>query len=510
MKKPVTPRKLTRAQRNIKWIEEHCFVPEGKDVGKQVKLRPFQKKFLTRVYDNPLGTRRAILSVGRKNAKTALSAFIVLLHLCGPEAKKNSQLFSAAQSRDQAALIFNLAAKTVRMSHSLINFVAVRDTVKQLYCEGTGVLYRALSAEVATAYGLSPALTIHDELGQVKGPRSELYEALETATGAQEDPLSIVISTQAPTDGDLLSILIDDALAGHDPRTICELYTCPIDDDPFTEEAVRKANPAYGDFLNATEVMDMANAASRMPSREAEYRNLVLNQRVEAISPFVSRSVWMSCGAQPKDIHSVPVYAGLDLSSVNDLTAFVKVGMVEKVWQVQPTFWLPSSGLAEKAKTDRVPYDLWHNQGYLETTPGTTVDYEYVAKFLKQEFDSYKIVKIAFDRWNMRHLRPWLEKAGFSPPVIDSVFVEFGQGTQSMSPALRDLQGLLLDAKLAHGNHPVLSMCAACAVVEGKDDANRKLSKNKSTGRIDGMVALTMATAMAMQNKPVDIESLIA
>ena len=110
----------------------------------------------------------------------------------------------------------------------------------------------------------------------------------------------------------------------------------------------------------------------------------------------------------------------------------------------------------------------------------------------------------------MTHLKPWLEKAGFSVNMIEDRFVEFGQGTQSMSPALRSLEELLRDKMICHANHPVLSMCAACAVVEGKDDANRKLSKNKSSGRIDGLVALAMAVGVAQQMRPVDVATLIA
>lgn len=499
-----------RGAKAAKWIEENCLIPEGKDVGKAVVLRPWQKQVLVKIYDNPAGTRRAILSFGRKNAKTTLAAFLLLLHLAGPAAKRNSQLFSAALSREQASLIFNLAAKIVRMSPKLVNMVLIRETAKQLVCVSKGTEYRALSAEATTAFGLSPSFIVHDELGQVKGPRSVLYEALETATGAQDDPLSVIISTQAPTDSDLLSVLIDDALAGNDPTTVVQLFTAPLDDDPFERETIAKANPALGDFLNEKEVMAMAENARRMPSREAQYRNLVLNQRVEIINPFVSRNVWQDCGGDPSDLYGVPVYAGLDLSSVSDLTAFVMMGQVNGIWQVQPTFWLPQDGLAEKARTDRVPYDLWAEQGYLKTTPGNTISYEFVAQHLRTLFDRYTIRKLAFDRWNMKHLIPWLEKAGFSSTAIADKFVEFGQGTQSMSPALRDLEQLLLDKKIAHGNHPVLAMCAACAVIEGKDDANRKLSKNKSTGRIDGLVALTMATGVASQTAPVDISALIA
>lgn len=492
---------MTRAERNIAWIEAYCRVPEGRDVGKPVRLREWQKVELRRIYDNPAGTRRAILSFGRKNGKTALSAFILLLHLCGPEARANSQLYSAAQSRDQAAILFALAAKVVRMSPDLAQYVGVRDTAKQLFCAELGTLYRALSAEALTAYGLSPVLIVHDELGQVKGPRSELYEALETATGAQESPLSIIISTQAPTDADLLSVLIDDALTGADPRTVVSLHTAPDDLDPFSEEAIRAANPAFGDFQNAAETLAMAENARRMPSREAEYRNLILNQRIDASAPFVSRAVWQACAAPVvESFKGLPVFGGLDLSEVSDLTAFVPIAPVDGVWHVRPTFWLPGANLAAKARADRVPYDLWAREGLLQTTPGATVDYEFVAGFLFSFCERNDVRQIAFDRWNWRHLRPWLAKAGFTEAQLadeGGLFAPMGQGFQSMSPALRDLESALLNGRVAHGGHKVLEMCAINATVQSDPAGNRKLSKVKSAGRIDGMVALAMAMSVA-------------
>jgi phage terminase large subunit-like protein len=208
---------LKRANRNIKWVEGSVCVPEGRLVGQPVKLRKWQKDLIRG--DLRLPDTRAIISFGRKNGKTAFAAFLLLLHLCGPEAGPNSQLYSAAQSREQAAVLFGLAAKSVRMSPDLNSVVIIRDTAKELLCPEIGTKYRALSADASTAYGLSPVFTVHDELGQVKGPRSELYEALETASSAHDDPLSVVISTQAPTDADLLSVLIEDAKKGADRRS---------------------------------------------------------------------------------------------------------------------------------------------------------------------------------------------------------------------------------------------------------------------------------------------------
>ena len=178
---------------------------------------------------------------------------------------------------------------------------------------------------------------------------------------------------------------------------------------------------------------------------------------------------------------------------------------------VKPTFWLPSEGLAAKAQADRLPYDLWRARGHLLTTPGASIAYEYVARYLWGEtFAKHRVVKIGFDRWNFRHLKPWLLAAGFSETAITEKFVEYGQGTQSMSPALRELESLVLDRKLRHGGHPILNMCAANAVTEGNDASNRKLSKKHSRGRIDGMIALAMAIGVAPLTSPkVDIASLI-
>ena len=476
-------------------------------MGKPVRLRGWQKKELLRIYDNPHGTRRAILSFGRKNGKSATASFLLLLHLCGPEARPNSQLFSAAQSRDQAAILFALAAKVVRMSPDLSAFVVVRDTRKELFCPDLGTLYRALSADASTAYGLSPVLIVHDELGQVKGPRSELYEALETATGAQEAPLSIVISTQAPTDADLLSVLIEDARSGADPRVVLSLYTAPEHLDPFSEEAIRAANPAFGDFQNAAETLAMAEDARRMPSREAEYRNLILNQRVDMNAPFVSRSTWQACaGPVLDDFAGLPVYGGLDLAkAAGDMTALVLVAPVDAKWHARPYYWLPSKGLPEKARADRTPYDLWHREGWLEVTPGAAVDYDHVARRIEEILSDVDVRAVAYDPYNWSHMRPALLRAGFSGDHLpepmeqagEKLFRPFRQGFVSMSPALANLEAAILDGTLVHGSHPVLDTNARNATVERDPAGNRKLSKIKSHGRIDGMVALTMAMSVA-------------
>lgn len=500
-------KKMTRGERVIAFIQRFCIVPEGTLLGKPVKLLPFQKKFILAVYDNPKGTSRAYLSIARKNGKTALIACLLLAHIVGPEAYQNSRIISGARTRNQAAEVFNYASKMVWISPALSKVARVVPSDKTIIGLSMNVTYKAISAEAAGAHGGSPILAILDEAGQVKGPTDSFVEAIETSQGAYEGKAMLfVISTQAATDNDLFSRWLDDAESSKDPRIVSHVYSAPDDCDLEDKKAWAAANPALGIFRSLSDVEDMARKAARMPTEEASFRWLYLNQRIDASAPFVSPAVWRSCDAKVVEVFDgLPVFGGLDLSEVSDLTALVlmapKSGDAGTIWHVKPTFWLPGDSLHERARADRVPYDIWHKDGKLTTTPGPTIDYEYVAAHLRQLFESgIDIRKIGFDRWNWRHLKPWLLKAGFSEQQLDgdaAVFEPFGQGYASMSPALRDLEAMLLNGRIAHGGHPVLTMCMMNATVKIDPSGNRKLDKQKARGRIDGAVALAMATAMA-------------
>lgn len=488
------PRVLTRGEKVCAFIETYCKAPEGDLVGQSIKLVDFQRKFILDVYDNPNGTSTGILSIGRKNGKTALIAGILLAHLVGPEAVWNSQIVSGAMSKEQAAILFELARKMVDMSDDLRPLVKIFPSGKKLLGIKRNVTYKALAAEGKTTHGLSPIVAIMDELGQVKGPTDEFVSAVETAQGAYKNALYLVISTQAPTANDMLSRMIDSQEANPDPKTVCHVYAAPHDCELDDEEAWKAANPALGVFRSLDDLKKQIRKAQDLPSYEPAVRNLILNQRVDAESPFVPRSIWEANGAEPEKRKGGKLWGGLDLSSVNDLTAFE--GILED-GSVVSEFFLPEFGLAEKSKKDKVPYDVWAKQGFLRTTPGKAIEYRYVAKFLRSIFNDYDVQAVGFDRYNMKFLVPWLVEEGFSEQEI-AKFVEFGQGTASMTPALRDLEVKLLNTQLKHGKHPVLNMCAANARVVG-DSGARKFDKKTARGRIDGMVALAMAVGVMPQ-----------
>jgi phage terminase large subunit-like protein len=499
---------MTRGERVIAFIEKFCRVPEGKLINRPIQLLEFEKNFILSIYDNPVGTSRAYLSMARKNGKTSLIAALVLAHLVGPEAVANSQIVSGALSRRQAALVFRLAEKMVLMNPDLAGIIKITPSDKRLVGLVMNVEYVAMSAEAGTAHGISPILAILDETGQIKGPHDAFIEAIETAQGAYDDPLLIVISTQAANNSDLLSIWLDDAEASKDPRIVSHVYTAPVNCALDDKEAWAAANPALGVFRSLQDITDFCNRAQRQPASENSFRWLYLNQRVEAQSPYVSRSVWEACGDQinQEAFRTGEVFGGLDLSSAADLTAKVFITLVNGKWHVMPTFWLPEHGLEAKSVADRVPYDLWHRQGFLRTSPGKSVEYEYVAKSLFEDIRSMSVTKIAFDTWNWRHLKPWLLQAGFREDQLEgdkAIFISMRQGFQTMSPALRTLEEDLLEGRIQHGSHPVLNMCVANAVVTTDSSGNRKLDKAKANGRIDGIQALAMARAAAGTFVPV-------
>ena len=486
---------MTRGQRIIAFVEQFCLTPEGAQVGQPMRLAEFQKQFILDVYDNPAGTRRAILSIARKNGKSGLIGALLLAHLVGPEAKQNSQIVSGAMSRDQAALVFSLACKMVQLSPKLSKIVRIVPSGKRLIGLPLNVEFRALAADGKTAHGLSPVLAILDEIGQIRGPQSDFVDAITTSQGAHAAPLLIAISTQAASDADLLSQWIDDAQRSNDPRIVCRLYAAPEGADLMDEAAWHAANPALDLFRSRDDLREQMAQAVRMPSMANSARNLLLNQRVSTDSPFVSPDVWKECAAEPLPFDG-PVYAGLDLSARTDLTALVLVGQVDGVWQVQPHFWTPEQGIHDRSNRDRAPYAMWAQQGLMRTTPGATVDYSHVANDMLEILDGLEVQAIAYDRWRITILRRELEMLGVDLPLI-----EWGQGFRDMAPALDALEAELLNGRIAHGGHPVLTMCAANATVVKDPTGARKLTKAKATGRIDGMQALAMAMGAASRTE---------
>ena len=503
---------MTRGEKVVAFITRYCLTPEGSEVGKPIVLADFQKRFILEVYDNPHGTRRAILSIARKNGKSALIAGIMLAHIVGPEAQQNSQIVSGAMSRDQAALVFGLAVKMLDMQPAFEGLYKYTASGKRIVGLRKNVEFRALSAEGTTAHGLSPVLAILDEVGQVCGTMTPFIEAITTSQGAHTNPLLMAISTQSPSDADLLSLWIDDAQRSSDPHIVCHLYAADADCDLMDQAQWVKANPALGLFRNAQDLEEQLKQAARIPSMEASSRNLLLNQRVALESLWLAPAVWKSCaGAIDLEVfRQGHVSVGLDLSRRNDLTAAVLAAKdADGVVHLLPFVFSPVCGLSDLENRDKAPYTTWVKNGQMIAVPGATLDYEWLCQWLRIKLEdlNIEVSSVQFDRWRISAFKAAAERSGFA---LDAEWVEVGQGYRDFSPRVEAFETYLLQGKMRHGAHPLLNMSAANAIVVRDPAGSRKIDKSKTTQRIDPLVAAVMAVgAFSEQTEDFSVASMI-
>jgi phage terminase large subunit-like protein len=506
---------LSRQQRVMAFCED-MMVTSGPDAGQKFVLRDWQREFIRAVYGcDRYGNRQvrtAILSVGRKCGKTTLAAILAMCHLSGPESERRGEVYACANDRFQATKIFNEMVALIEAHPYLTERTNIQRFRKDIEDVFNKSIYSTLSAEAKTKMGLSPSFCICDELGQATS--RELYDTMDSAMGGRKEPLLMVISTQAADNFAPLSQLIDYGIKVRDgdlddPSFHLTLYTAPEDADPWAEETWHKANPALGDFRSLEDVRRMAQQAQRIPSQENAFRNLILNQRVAAEARFMEPTLWKQCGAPAQISFGDTVYAGLDLGSTRDLSAFVVVRIDEHGdAHVEPHVWVPGD-LRARSDEEGVPYDVWGRQGVV-LAAGEATDPRAIAIRIAEINGRTPIKGIAVDRWRIAEYKRELDAIGCAAPLIPH-----GQGFRDMSPAVDLLERMIVQKRLRHGNNPILTWCAYNAVVTRDPAGNRKFDKSntKYKSRIDALVALAMGLRAAFtKEKPVvfDVEALIA
>lgn len=503
---------LTRAGRVIGFLED-LTITTGKLAGSKLVLRGWQRRFIEAVYatdkDGARPVRTAVLSMGRKNGKSQLAAALALCHLCGPEAESRGEVYSCANDRFQSGRIFSEMVALISRHPVLSVRTNITSFRKEIHDLINGSVYTALTAEPRTKLGLSPSFVIYDELGSAEG--RALFDAMDSALGARENPLMLVISTQAADDFAPMSQLIDYGLkqqAGEvrDPAFHLTLFTAPPDANPWSRRTWKQANPALGDFRSLPDVERLAKQARKMPARENAFRNLVLNQRIAAESRFMDAALWRECSGAPHIPVGVRVYAGLDLGATRDLSALVIAYQDGAgVFHVRSYCWLPGDP-SERSEQDRAPYVEWAKLGMI-TPIGASTDPKVIADKIAEINGQNSIIAVAFDRWRINDLKRELDAIGCAVPLEPH-----GQGYKDMSPAVDVVERLVVQKRLRHGGHPVLQWCAGNAVVTRNPTGWRKFDKAKSSGRIDALVALAMALSLALLKapKPIDIEALIS
>ena len=413
-----------------------------------------------------------------------------------------TEVYSCASDRQQAAIVFDVAVDMVKQSPALSKRIKIVPSMKRMVYQPTGSIYQVLSSEVATKHGLNVSACIFDELHTQ--PTRALYDVMTQGSGdARKQPLWFFLTT-AGTDRNSICWEVHqkalDILEGRkdDPRFYPVLFGLPDEADWTDEQNWYRANPSLDYTISIDKVRDAYRKALETPADENMFRQLRLNQWVKQSVRWMPMDKWDDCGGivNPYEWEGRVCYAGLDLSSTSDLTTLVLVfppSDETEPYTVLPFFWLPEETLQLRVRRDHVMYDKWEKQGYLMTTEGNVVHYGFIEQFICRLGERYNIREIAYDRWNASMMVQALQDDGFT-------MVPFGQGYKDMSPPTKELMRLVLEHRINHGGHPVLRWNMDNAFVRTDPAGNVKIDKEKSTEKVDGAVALVMALDRAMKN----------
>jgi phage terminase large subunit-like protein len=472
----------------------------GEWAGQTFPLLPWQERFLRELFgrlapDKQRQYREAYVEIPRKNGKTTLCAALALYLLLADE-EPGAQVYSAAVDRDQASLVFQAAAAMVRADPELEAAVEIIPSQRRMIHRASGSLYRAIPGDAPSAHGYDASAVIYDELHAA--PHRELWDVLTTSTGARRQPLVVAITTAGYDRHsicwerhDYATKVRDGVL--QDPGFLPVLYAADHADDWTAQATWRKANPSFGHTIKADYLAREAQKAQEIVGYQNTFKRLHLNLWTEQDTRWLDVAAWDACRTDRADLTGRPVFLGLDLSSTTDLTALVLAAPDDTGdgLEVRAQFFCPESGIRRRAQRDRVPYDLWAQQGWITATPGDVVDYDHVRAAAGQWAEAHQVRELAFDRWNATQLITQLQGDGLT-------CVGFGQGFQGMQAACRELEKRIVARTLRHDGNPVLRWMVANVAVEQDPAGNRKPSKAKSTDRIDGVVALLMALGRAM------------
>lgn len=478
---------------------------KGTWAGKPFELIDWQERIIRDLFGvlKPNGYRQfntAYIEIPKKNGKSELAAAVALLLTCG-DGEERAEVYGCAADRQQAAIVFDVAADMVRMCPALNKRVKILTSQKRIVYVPTNSFYQVLSAEAYSKHGFNIHGVVFDELHTQ--PNRKLFDVMTKGSGdARMQPLYFLITT-AGTDTNSICYeqhqKAQDILEGRkiDKTFYPVIYGAPDDADWTSPEVWKNSNPSLGETIGMDKVEAACESAKQNPGEENAFRQLRLNQWVKQTVRWMPMHKWDACKVDFDEslLEGRVCYGGLDLSSTTDITAFVLVFPPtdkDDHYYILSYFWLPEETLDLRVRRDHVPYDLWERQGYLLTTEGNVVHYGFIENFIDELGTRFNIREIAFDRWGAVQMSQNLEGLGFT-------LVQFGQGYRDMSPPTKELMKLTLEQKIAHNGHPVLRWNMDNIFIKRDPAGNIKPDKEKSTEKIDGTVATIMALDRAIR-----------
>lgn len=494
------------ADHAVAFIEALCHT-KGIWTGKKFDLIDWQEQIIRDLFGTikPNGYRQfntAYIEIPKKQGKSELAAALALLLCCG-DFEERAEVYGCAADRQQASIVFEVAADMVRMCPALSKRVKILASQKRIIYTPTNSFYQVLSAEAYSKHGFNIHGVVFDELHTQ--PNRKLFDVMTKGSGdARMQPLYFLITT-AGTDTNSICYethqKAKDIIEGRkvDATFYPVIYGAEESDDWTDPKVWKKANPSLGITVGIDKVEAACESAKQNPAEENSFRQLRLNQWVKQSVRWMPMDKWDACSfkADEQSLEGRICYGGLDLSSTTDITAFVLVFPPvdeDDKYCVLPYFWIPEETIDLRVKRDHVPYDIWKRQGFIQTTDGNVVHYGFIEKFIEGLGLKFNIREIAFDRWGAVQMTQNLDAMGFT-------VVPFGQGFKDMSPPTKELMKITLEQKLAHGGHPVLRWMMDNIFVRTDPAGNIKADKEKSTEKIDGAVATIMALDRAIRNE---------
>jgi phage terminase large subunit-like protein len=491
----------SRAEHAILFIESLRHT-KGEWDNKPFKLLNWQKEIVRNIFgiikeDGNRQFTTAYVEIAKKQGKTELAAAIALYMLVA-DGEPGAEIYSCAADKAQAGLVYKVAVDMIARCPALQKRLKVLNAQKRVVYAERNSFYQVLSSEAYSKHGINPHAVLYDELHVANREMARVM--LQGASDARRQPLNFLITTAG---NDMHSIGFEihqkavDILEGRkvDSAFYPTIYSAAEKDDWSLPSTWRKANPSLGVTVKEERMQQAFESARQTPSEENSFRQLRLCQWVKQSVRWMPMEKWDKCSFtfNQNELIGRECFGGLDMSTTTDLTAFVLVFTPRDEgdkYITLPYFWLPEESLSLRVKRDHVPYDVWKNQGFLQTTEGNVVHYGFIESFIHDLADQYRIKEIAYDPWNATHIAQRLTDEGLT-------MIEFRQGMRSLSPPTKELMRLTLNQELAHAGHPVLRWCMDNVHVTTDDNENIRPDKKKSTERIDGAVATIMALSRA-------------
>ena len=493
------------AKRACDFIETFCKHTKGSLAGEKFILEDWQREIIEAIFGwkskktKLRKFRQCFIFIPRKNGKTTMMVGIALYMLFS-DGEKGAEIVSAAADKEQARLSFSIAKQMVLQEPNLIKRAGTyRDSITY---DKVGSYYKVISADADTKHGLNLSCCLLDEIHSHKN--RDLYDVLLTSMGARKEPLMLGITTAGAGHQkdhiskelyDYSKKLIEGVIK--DESFLAVVYEADKDDDIFSEEVWKKANPGYGSIITEEYMKQQSVKAKNEPSYENTFRRLHLNQWVANETKWISDEKWMMCDGEidTKNLRGKPCYAGLDLASTRDITCLALLFPDdEDGYDIINYSFIPEENAKKRSERDKVNYDKWNREGHIIYTPGDVCDYNFIKQKIRDLSEEYDICMIGFDRWNASQI------------VIDLVeegcpMIPVGQGFKTMSPATKEFETLVLSGKIRHAGNPVLRWMMSNVVLTFDPAGNVKPNKAKSNEKIDGIVACIMALSEAMENK---------